>query len=105
MNKYRIDFKNIEWETPDKGVKQKIFSKGNQSVRLLRFYDDFIEENWCTKGHIGFVLDGEMTIDFNGKTLRYKKGDGLWIESIEDNKHKAIIAKGTFVELIFFEKE
>lgn len=105
MNKNRVDFNNLEWETPSKGVKQKIFLKGNQKVRLLRFYDDFIEEGWCTKGHVGYVTDGEMTIDFNGEMVNYKKGDGLWIESGENSKHKVSISKGKFVELILFEKE
>lgn len=105
MNKNRVDFNNFEWETPSTGVKQKIFLKGNQRVRLLRFYDDFIEEDWCTKGHIGYVTDGEMTIDFNGEIISYKKGDGLWIESGDNSKHKASIAKGRFVELVLFEKE
>ena len=103
MNQNKIDFNSLKWETPNKGVKQKILSKGNQRLRLLRFYDDFTEENWCLKGHIGYVTAGEMTIDFNGEMVKYKEGDGLWIERGEKNKHKAIIEKEKFVELILFE--
>jgi hypothetical protein len=105
MDINRIDYKSLKWEIPNKGIKQKIFSKGNQKIRLLRFYDDFVEEDWCTKGHIGYVTHGAMTIDFNGEIISYKKGDGLWIESGDNSKHKASIAKGKFVELVLFEKE
>ena len=105
MTDYRIHFKDIAWEKPTKGVEQKIVSNGTVIMRLLRFNDDFVEEHWCTKGHVGYVLDGKMTIDFNGKLETYKKGDGLWIEAGEANKHKASIAKGTFVEMILFEVE
>lgn len=98
-------FKDLNWEKPSIGVEQKIVSNANIKMRLLRFNDDFVENHWCTKGHIGYVLDGEITINFNGKTETYKKGDGLWIEAGEDNKHKAIIAKGLFVEMILFEFE
>ena len=41
--------------------------------RLLRFSDDFIEEEWCLKNHIGFVLNGEMKINFNGEIKSYRK--------------------------------
>ena len=103
IDENRVHFKNIDWETPSTGVKQKIFLKGKQRIRLLCFYDDFIEENWCTKGHIGYVTDGEMTVDFNGKKVNFQKGDGLWIENGEKSKHKVTIVKGMFVELILFE--
>ena len=104
MSKKRIDFSNLEWETPSNGVRQKLFLKGDQRIRLLRFYDDFFEKDWCINGHIGYVTDGEMTVDFNGEIVSYKKGDGLWIESGEYSKHKVSISKGKFVELILFEK-
>lgn len=71
----------------------------------MKFLDNFVEEEWCVSGHIGYVLDGEMTIDFNGTIKNYKKGDGLWIKEGESSKHKAIIKKGKQVELILFEVE
>ncbi|MGB0880465.1 MAG: hypothetical protein ACPGTO_07855 [Polaribacter sp.] len=103
MKNKRIDFNSIEWERPSIGVEQKQFLNGNQRIRLLRFYDDFVEEDWCAMGHIGYVNDGEMTINFNGSFVQYKKGDGLWIENGENYKHKVVITKGKFVELIIFE--
>lgn len=103
MNTKQIDFKTLEWEKPGIGVEQKQFLNGNQRIRLLRFYDDFIEDNWCVKGHIGYVIDGEMTINFSGNLVQFKKGDGVWIETDKDSKHKVLIPKGKFVELILFE--
>lgn len=103
MTDPQINFKAIEWECPKKGVAQKIYSKGHQQLRLLRFDDTFIEDDWCLKGHIGYVLEGEMHIDFNGILKAFKKGDGLWIEEGEDQKHFVFIKKNKFVELILFE--
>lgn len=103
MNNKRIDFNSIEWERPSIGVEQKQFLNGNQRIRLLRFSDDFTEENWCLKEHIGYVLDGEMTINFNGHLVHYKKTDGFRINGDEDSKHKVLISKGRFVELLLFE--
>lgn len=105
MNENRIVFDHMPWEEPAVGVKQKVYSDGTNKMRLLKFYDDFIESDWCLKGHVGYVLEGEMTVDFDGVLKKYKKGDGLWIKPGSDSKHKAIIEKGKHIELILFESE
>ena len=103
MTENLIHFENIEWDKPMDGVSQKTYSDGINKMRLVRFQDDFIEEEWCLGGHVGFVLDGEMKIDFNGTIKNYKKGNGLWINEGEESKHKVIIEKGKFIDLILFE--
>lgn len=105
MDENLIKFENIEWDKPKMGVRQKIYSNGKTRLRLLQFSEDFIEEDWCIKGHVGFVLNGIMRIDFNGTIKRYKKGDGIWINQGDANKHKVMIEKGQHIELILFESE
>ncbi|MCB0707373.1 MAG: hypothetical protein KDC34_18780 [Saprospiraceae bacterium] len=103
MHDYLINFEALEWEKPQKGVAQKIFSDGAKRIRLLRFSDEFVETDWCMKGHVGYVLAGEMLVDFNGTLKRFKTGDGLWINEGAPSKHKVSIEKGKQVELILFE--
>ncbi len=103
MTEHCIPFNKLQWEHPAKGVAQKIHINGNQQLRLLRFSDGFFEANWCTKDHVGFVLEGEMKINFNGQIKHYKKGDGLWIEAGETSRHKVIMEKEGSVQLILFE--
>lgn len=98
-----LRFSEIPWEFPHEGAKQKVFSNETNKIRLLHFDEKFREENWCLKGHIGYVIAGEMIINFNEKMIHYTKGDGLWINQGENNKHKVIVAKGKTVELILFE--
>jgi hypothetical protein len=100
-----IRFEAIDWETPKEGVKQKVYTDGNNRMRLLQFHDNFVEEDWCLNGHAGYVLNGEMQIDFNGTIRNYRQGNGLWINHGEESKHKVLIEKGKFVELILFESE
>jgi mannose-6-phosphate isomerase-like protein (cupin superfamily) len=104
MNTNLIQFDALPWETPSPGVKQKIVIKDHQRLRLLQFDDQFVEEQWCTKAHVGFVVSGTMTIDFDGTIKQYVKGDGLWIDAGESQKHKVMMGKGCKVELILFEK-
>ena len=104
MNNYLINFHALNWKQPAKGARYKEYCEGSQKIRLVEFTDELIEKDWCTKGHVGYVLDGKMSVDFNGRILNFKKGDGIIISEGDDNKHKAIIPKGEKVLLIMFEK-
>lgn len=103
MKDVLIQFNELEWKVQGKGVRTKEYLKGNQKIRIIEFSEGFVEEDWCTKGHIGYVLEGAMRIDFNGRIISYEKGDGLWIEQGEEQKHKVLIQAGESVQLLLFE--
>ena len=69
----------------------------------FEFTDEFDEKDWCTKGHIGIVIEGSMNIEFEGRTVEYGKGDGLVIAGGDGSRHKARIAKGGRVVLFLVE--
>ena len=104
MDEYLIDFKNIAWESPAPGLRYKAYIKDNQRIRLVEFSEGFLEENWCTNGHLGYVLEGSISIDFNGGVRAFSAGDGIFIPKGEQNKHKGKIIKGEKALLILFEK-
>ena len=103
MNEKKIIFENIDWE---KGVGSgtKEHNGAEYKLRLVNFDDNFKEKEWCIKGHIGYVLEGEMIINFNGQRIHYKKGDGIYIKPGIENKHKATIEKHKSVKLFLVEK-
>lgn len=88
MNQYRIDFKSMEWETPADGVRFKAYEQNGRKLRLVEFSKEFVEPDWCTKGHIGYILEGQMEIDFDGRVVVFGPGDGIFIPSGEKHKHK-----------------
>ena len=59
MNNYLIEFDNLEWESPIKGIRHKYFSDGKQKIRLVE-YSQEMELHWCENGHIGLILEGEF---------------------------------------------
>ena len=63
--------------SPQTGVREKVHICENQRLRLVQFHDNFIEKGWCTKGHIGFVLKGQIHINFDGYIKKYQQGDNL----------------------------
>jgi ethanolamine utilization protein EutQ (cupin superfamily) len=94
MTTYRLDFESTPWDTPAKGVRVKIHQLDGKQLRLVEFTSDFVELDWCEKGHIGFVLEGQLQIDFNGRQVVFSPGDGLVIPAGEEHKHKAKVLAG-----------
>lgn len=101
MEQYRILFDELEWQDGIRGARFKVFRSGNKQIRLLEFTSEFIEPDWCEKGHVGFVVQGELEIDFRGTVLRYPQGAVLNIPSGAKSGHKArSIAKVTQLFLV-----
>jgi quercetin dioxygenase-like cupin family protein len=88
MEQHRIDFESMEWESPADGVKSKAYERNGRKLRLVEFSKEFIEHDWCTKGHIGYILDGQMEIDFDGTKEIFGPGDGVFIPAGQQHKHK-----------------
>ena len=103
MNQYKIDFNSLPWINPKNGVRFKSHKQNEKQVRLVEFDKTFIEEYWCTKEHIGYILEGKMEIDFNGKVEVFDAGDGLFIPSGEAHKHKISIISDR-IKIILIEK-
>jgi ethanolamine utilization protein EutQ (cupin superfamily) len=89
MEQYRVDFDSKPWETPAEGVRFKSYQQDGGKLRLVEFTREFVETDRCTKGHIGYVLEGQMEIDFNGKKVVFSAGDGVFIPRGKNHKHKA----------------
>jgi quercetin dioxygenase-like cupin family protein len=88
MEKCKVDFDSLPWQSPLQGVRFKAFQQGGRKLRLVEFSRGFVEPDWCMKGHIGYVLEGEMDVDFNGDLVRFSAGDGVFIPAGAENKHK-----------------
>jgi len=89
MEQYRVLFDEMEWQNGIHGVRFKAFRSGTKQLRLLEFTSEFVEPDWCEKGHVGFVVQGELEIDFHGHFVRYPEGSGINIPSGPTSGHKA----------------
>ena len=89
MEPSRILFDEIEWQSPQPGARFKVFRDGARQVRLLELTSEFVESEWCEKEHIGFVVAGELEIDFSGHVVRFPQGSALLIPPGATHAHKA----------------
>ncbi len=103
MNNYRVEFNTVSWQTAPSGARFKVHKEGSMQLRLLEFGRDLNHPDWCVMGHIGFLLEGEMEIEFDDETLSFKTGDGIIIPAGESYRHrpKAISEK---VQIVFVEE-
>jgi quercetin dioxygenase-like cupin family protein len=101
---YKIDFRKKPWESPAPGIWQKAYKEGSRMIRLVEFTEEFKENDWCTKGHIGYVLEGRLSIDFDGTVMEFNPGDGLFIPEGDKNRHKGHVQKGEKALLVLFEE-
>jgi mannose-6-phosphate isomerase-like protein (cupin superfamily) len=83
----KIDFAEIEWIDSAIGLRVKTFETDGKQLRLAEFSRNFQETDWCEKSHIGYVIAGEIEIDFAGRAEIFKQGDGIFI--CPGKKHKA----------------
>lgn len=89
MEEYRVLLDALDWQTPMPGARFKVYRDGGRQVRLLELTSEFVEPDWCEKGHVGLVLKGELEIDFHGRLLRYPEGAAVLIPSGAASGHKA----------------
>ncbi len=103
--KMKINFTKIPWETPAVGVRIKKVVSGENQIRLVEFSEGFIEAEYCRKGHIGYVVEGSMKLDVNGKMVDFKAGEAFILPADDDAfRHKVVMGKGERVVLVLVEK-
>jgi quercetin dioxygenase-like cupin family protein len=88
MEQYRIVFESMAWESPADGLSFKAHEQGGRKLRLVEFAKEFVEPDWCTKGHVGYILEGQIEIDFDGVKEVFGPGDGVFILAGQAHKHK-----------------
>ena len=104
MGLYKIDFKTMLWETLADGVRSKAYEQDGKKLRLVEFTKEFVEPDWCVKEHIGYILEGQMELDFDGKVIVFGPGDGVFIPAGSEHKHKGRVLTD-IVKVVLVESE
>lgn len=86
---YRVDFEAIPWKSSMAGSRYRAFESGGKRLRVVEYADYFKDPHWCSRGHVGYVLEGKIEIDFDGDVITYGPGDGIFIPPGGEHRHKA----------------
>lgn len=102
MHNCRVDFDALPWIGPMAGIRFKVCRQGGRQLRLVEFARGFVELDWCLRGHIGYILEGRMELQFAGGSTLYGPGDGVFIPPGDEHKHKGIVL-GDVVRVVLVE--
>jgi quercetin dioxygenase-like cupin family protein len=62
---------------------------GEIRVRLVDYSPGYVADHWCSKGHIIFCIDGEMTTDLkDGRSFKLSAGMSYQVAD-EDGSHRS----------------
>jgi quercetin dioxygenase-like cupin family protein len=99
---YKVDFGKLKWESPFEGVRHKYINQDDLRLRLVEYTKD-MPPHWCEKGHYGYLIEGQMEIEYENEKIIYNPGDGIFIPDGPKHKHKGkVLSKKALV--FFMEK-
>jgi quercetin dioxygenase-like cupin family protein len=101
---YIVDLAQSEWEHPAPACRMKECRRHGVLVRLVEFARGYQENGWCTQAHTGYVLSGELDIEFRLGTVRAAAGDAIVIPPGALHEHRAHVV-GDVARLILFERD
>lgn len=84
---HKINFSELEWESPLEGIRHKYIDQNNLRLRLVE-YSKEMPLHWCQKGHYGYLLEGQMEIEYENEKIIYNPGDGIFIPAGLEHKHQ-----------------
>jgi quercetin dioxygenase-like cupin family protein len=84
---YKVEFAKLEWESPIEGVRHKYIDQNNFRIRLVE-YSEEMPLHWCEKGHYGYLIEGQLEIEYESAKIIYGPGDGIFIPDGPEHKHR-----------------
>jgi len=99
IDQYKADFPNLPWQSPIEGVRHKYLDQDGIRIRLVE-YTKAMPLHWCEKGHYGYLIEGQMEIEFENEKIIYRDGDGIFIPDGPGHRHRGKVL--TEKVLVFF---
>lgn len=96
---YKLEFDQLDWQSPVAGVRHKFIEQDNVRVRLVE-YSPEMPPHWCEKGHYGYLIEGLLEIEYLDSTVTYKPGDAILIPDGPEHKHRGRVLSER--ALVFF---
>lgn len=93
-------FAEMPWAQTAPHAYEKRVTIGNHAVRLLRLEPGFVERDWCERPHFGYVVEGQLCIEFEQSSVTYVQGDYIAITGASDTRHRAVVSEAVTLFLV-----
>ncbi len=100
--RHKVEFDTIAWASPLEGVRHKVIDQDHLRMRLVE-YSRAMPPHWCEKGHTGYLIEGQMEIEYENGKIIYNPGDGIFIPDGPEHRHRGA-ALSERVLVFFIEK-
>jgi quercetin dioxygenase-like cupin family protein len=68
---------------------------GDVRVRMVEYSPGYLADHWCDRGHILYVLDGELETELqDGRTFTLKPGMSYQVSDFGDAPHRSATRTG-----------
>lgn len=68
----------------------RTFEVGDLRVRLVEYSPGYLADHWCDRGHVLFVLEGELTSELkDGRTFKLTPGMSYQVSDNGDAPHRS----------------
>jgi len=68
---------------------------GDIRIRLVEYSPGYLADHWCDRGHILYVLDGELHTELkDGRTFTLKAGSNYQVSDFGDAAHRSSTSTG-----------
>ena len=68
---------------------------GDVRIRMVEYSPGYAADHWCDRGHILFVIDGEMTTELrDGRKYLLKPGMSYQVSDFGDAAHRSATISG-----------
>jgi quercetin dioxygenase-like cupin family protein len=103
-----IPFETIDWSTRkserhpgETGYADwKVRQYSNIRVRVVEYSPNYKADHWCSKGHILYCLDGEMTTELkDGRLIELRKGMSYQVED-DSCPHRSYTKNGAVLFIV-----
>ena len=67
---------------------------GSVRIRTVEYSSGYVADHWCTRGHVLYVVSGELTTELDDGRLFHAREGGGYIVSAEDGAHRSRTESG-----------
>jgi quercetin dioxygenase-like cupin family protein len=99
----RLPFTVFDWSTMPATTfagesgegSERSFNFGNMRVRVVEYSPGYRADHWCDRGHVLFVLEGELISELkDGSAFRLKRGMSYQVSDFGDSPHRSFTETG-----------
>ena len=73
----------------------RTFNFGDARVRMVEYSAGYLADHWCDRGHVLFVLDGELETGLkDGRTFTLHAGMSYQVSDYGDSPHRSSTKSG-----------